>query len=242
MSDERDPVVQGPDDALPSVEQVARLDAFLDDLVNERRPASPALNEQELADRLLAAQMRLAREEVEQPTPAFLSRLEETVSQAVAQERRRGRRPGLSRGGFLRTVVSLAGGAGLGVAAVEGVSVAQDLQRPHTLVAAGNERWYDIAAADEVQDGGTKPFSAGGLLGFLLNDGGQLHAVSAVCTHMGCRLKPTEGGAALHCLCHASRFTRRGTVAQGLAPSPLPAITVRVENGRVYALGTRETV
>jgi Rieske Fe-S protein len=62
---------------------------------------------------------------------------------------------------------------------------------------------------------------------------------------MGCKLKPqveAGGEGTLQCLCHGSRFDRRGGRVAGLAPSPLPQITLRVENGRVYALGTRETV
>lgn len=241
MSDERDQREGRRDDELPSVEQVARLDAFLDDLMAERRPAAGDLTEQEARERLLAAQLRLARDDVEAPRPAFLQALEREVGRAVAQEGRR-RRRGLSRGGFLRGAVTLVGGAGLGVAGVEVATVVQQPARPHDLVAAGEGRWYDIAASGEVQPGGVKPFSAGGVLGFLLNDGGRLHAVSAICTHMGCRLKPDAGGAELHCLCHASRFNRRGTVLQGAAPSSLPEIAIREENGRILALGTRETV
>ena len=244
MSDEYTPAEENREEPLPSVEQIASLDAFLDRLVAERRPNAARLTEQEVAERMLAVQLRLARDGVEAPTPAFLSGLEQTVAKAMVRDQAQPRR-GLSRGKFLRSLAVLAGGTGLGVAGVEGVAALQDLQRPHDLVVAGNDHWYEIAAAEEVQPGGVKPFSAGGLLGFLLNDGGELHAVSAICTHMGCRLKPSDAAqeaGAFHCLCHASRFTRRGTVAQGMAPAPLPAIAVRVENGRVYALGTRETV
>jgi Rieske Fe-S protein len=241
MSDERDPREGRPDNTLPSVEQVARLDAYLDQLTGERRPEPRDLSEQEARERLLAAQLRLAREGVEAPTPAFLQALEREVGRAVAQEARRRPRPNLSRGRFLRTIAAVAGGAGAGIAAAEGVAIVREAQRPHELVADGNGRWYDIAAAGEVSPGGVKSFSAGGVLGFLLNDGGRLHAVSAICTHMGCRLKPS-GAAELHCLCHGSRFSRQGEVLRGLAPTALPAIEVRELNGRVYALGTLETV
>jgi Rieske Fe-S protein len=142
-------------------------------------------------------------------------------------------------------MATLAGGVGLGVAAVEGAIAIEQVSRPQTLVAAGNERWYDIAASDEVPEGGMKPFTAGGLLGYLINDAGHLHAVSGICTHMGCRLKPAapaQGPAGLSCLCHGSTFRRNGDVIEGLAPIALPKIAVRVEKGRVLALGTRETV
>jgi len=248
MSDERDQGAIGRDDEIPSVEQVARLDAFLDGLVDERRPAQRDLTAQETAERMLAAQLRLTKEGADIPTDAYLDTLERTVARAVAEHSAATsprRQPRFNRGGFLRAAATLVGGAGLGVAGVEGAAVVRENRQPHDLVVAGNERWYDIAAEGEISPGGIKSFSAGGVLGFLLNTDGSMHAVSAICTHMGCRLKPdapTQQPAGLHCLCHGSRFDRGGAVTQGLAPSPLPKITVRVENGRIYALGTRETV
>jgi len=134
MSDDRDPSAGGPDDALPSVEAVTRLDPFLEDLAGDRRPAAQDLSDQELADRLMAAQLRLAREGVETPAAAFLDRLEETVSHAVARRRGTAQRPRLTRSGFLRKAATLAGGVGLGAAAVEGANVALAPQRPSTLV------------------------------------------------------------------------------------------------------------
>lgn len=238
MSDERG----HPEDMPQSVEAIAALDAFLDDMTAERRPRrDPAPEEQDAY--MMAAQLRLARDGVEEPSAAFLARLERDVATAAARQASP-RKPGVSRGGFLRTLAGVAGGAGLGVVAVEGVNTLRDAGRPHDLVAEGNGRWYDVAAVEEVQDGGAKAFTAGGVYGYLLNDGGRLHAVSAICTHMGCRLKPTQpvdGRAGLQCLCHGSRFSRRGAVEHGLAPAALPEINVRVENGRVLALGTRET-
>ncbi len=250
MSDERDQAAGRRDDEFPSVEQVAGLDAFLDGLVDDQRPAPRDLTAQETREWMLAAQLRLAREGVETPTPDYLDALERTVARAVAahsaQAARARRQPRFSRGGFLRTAATLVGGAGLGAAGVEGAALVQEGRRPHDLVVAGNERWYDIAAEGDVSSGGITSFSAGGVLGFLLNTDGQLHAVSAICTHMGCRLKPdvpAQGPAAgLHCLCHGSRFDRRGAVIHGLAPSPLPPIALRVENGRVYARGTAEDI
>lgn len=245
MSDQHGPRdVPGHGEALPSVEKVARLDAYLDGLGAERRPAPEELSAQELQERQLAAQLRLAQEGVEAPRPEFLQALERQVAGAVAQQGRE-RRRGLSRGGFLRAAATLAGGAGLGVAGVEGLAVIDETSRPHDLVAQGNERWYAVALDGEVPPGGVKLFRAGGVMGFLLNTEGRLHAVSAVCTHMGCLLKPdgpVHAPTALKCLCHDSRFNLRGEVVRGLAPTALPEIEVMVANGHVLAKGTRESV
>lgn len=245
MSDEHDHAQEPRDRAVPSLEEIAEFDAFLDHLVSDRQPSDRAHTGEDAQERLLAAQVRLTREGVEEPTQTFLERLEQTVGHAVAREARRRRKPAVSRWQFLRTAATLAGGAGLGIAGVEGVAAARENGQPHELVEAGNERWYAVATEDEVLPGGIKSFTAGGVMGFLLNTNGSLHAVSAICTHMGCRLKPSGSPRAaqeLRCLCHGSRFNSHGEVTAGLAPTALPSIAVRVENGMVYALGTRETV
>jgi len=240
MGDERDtrtPDLLPP----PSVEDVVRTDAYLNALRDERRPAGRALDTEELRLRLAAATLKMAADDVEAARPAFLSSLERTIDRETARQRTTRRRP-LSRMGFLRAAATLAGGAGIGVSGVEGIAALREQARPHELVTAGNERWYAVAQAADLAHGDVKPFTAGGVMGFLRNDAGSVRAVSAICTHMGCRLKADPSGAELRCLCHGSRFSRQGEVLSGLAPSPLPEIAVRVENGVVYALGTRETV
>lgn len=239
MSDERDQPRGEGDVTPPSLDELARLDAFLDRLSTERRPAPGDLTEREARERMLAAQLRLAREGVEQPTPEFLGALECRVSQAVAGAQQH--KPSISRWRFLRAAVGTAAAAGLVGAGVEADEAQRQLRQPHDLV-AGPGRWYDVAAAGEVADGQMKAFSAGGVLGYLINDGGRLHAVSAICTHMGCRLKPAQGTPGLRCLCHDSRFDTNGRVQSGLAPNPLPRIALRLEGGRVYARGTAEDV
>ena len=63
-------------------------------------------------------------------------------------------------------------------------------------------------------------------------EAGQVVAFSAVCTHMGCVVKPD--GAELACPCHRSRFqAATGEVVKGPADTPLPAVQVRVDGDRV---------
>lgn len=54
---------------------------------------------------------------------------------------------------------------------------------------------------------------------------GEVHAVSAVCTHLGCAVEFNPTDITWDCPCHGSRFSTDGTVIQGpatrnLAPSP----------------------
>ncbi len=63
---------------------------------------------------------------------------------------------------------------------------------------------------------------------------GQAVAFSAICTHQGCTVAPK--GAELDCPCHGSKYNAlTGAVINGPAPSPLPAVSVSVQNGNVIS-------
>ncbi|MEU9182054.1 FAD-dependent oxidoreductase [Streptomyces sp. NPDC048550] len=53
------------------------------------------------------------------------------------------------------------------------------------------------------------------------DDGGELHAVSAVCTHLGCLVAFNNAERTWECPCHGSRFGVDGRVLQGPALRPL---------------------
>jgi glycine/D-amino acid oxidase-like deaminating enzyme/nitrite reductase/ring-hydroxylating ferredoxin subunit len=61
---------------------------------------------------------------------------------------------------------------------------------------------------------------------------GELHAVSAKCTHLGCVVHWNSAERSWDCPCHASRFGTDGTVLHGPAPSPLAAIDLAPEGTR----------
>ena len=65
--------------------------------------------------------------------------------------------------------------------------------------------------------------------------GGQLTAMSAVCTHAGCEV--TYSGGKLICPCHNSVFNAStGAVEQGPATQPLPTKRVVESGGSIYAV------
>ena len=51
---------------------------------------------------------------------------------------------------------------------------------------------------------------------------GQIEALSAICTHLGCTVGFNAADASWDCPCHGSRFATDGTVIQGPATKNLP--------------------
>lgn len=69
----------------------------------------------------------------------------------------------------------------------------------------------------------------------LVDAGGELRAFSAVCTHLGCIVKPDPTDHhALYCACHGGMFDLEGAVVGGPPPRPLPRYPVEVRDGQVF--------
>jgi glycine/D-amino acid oxidase-like deaminating enzyme/nitrite reductase/ring-hydroxylating ferredoxin subunit len=58
--------------------------------------------------------------------------------------------------------------------------------------------------------------------GVYRDDGGNLHAVSLRCTHLGCLVRFNGAESSWDCPCHGSRFDVDGAVLEGPASRPLP--------------------
>jgi Rieske Fe-S protein len=65
---------------------------------------------------------------------------------------------------------------------------------------------------------------------------GEFKAFSAVCTHVGCICNQVANGT-INCPCHGSEFKiTNGAVVTGPAPTPLPARTIAVSDGKILLL------
>jgi len=63
----------------------------------------------------------------------------------------------------------------------------------------------------------------------VVNNGGTLTAVSAVCTHLGCLVQWKSDEKNIYCACHGARYTDDGQIISGPQPLPLAPFGVRVD-------------
>jgi Rieske Fe-S protein len=95
-------------------------------------------------------------------------------------------------------------------------------------------------------------FTTDTLIGYvLLSDGddggaakGEVVAMSASCTHMGCIVQWQDTDRSFHCPCHGGIFTEYGKPAKAspiLYLASLPRLETRVKDGKVYVMVPRGT-
>ena len=96
--------------------------------------------------------------------------------------------------------------------------------------------WQPVVAAANLGDGQVARFSTASTIGFVVNDNGNLSAISGVCTHQGCLLRHNQAEGRLDCPCHRASFSLQGDVVrqQFRRPlPPLPHIQVREVDGQI---------
>ena len=99
--------------------------------------------------------------------------------------------------------------------------------------------WTRVAASTEVPDGAVRGFEVDGVAGFVRRDGGQVAAVSGICTHQGCKLRLDAPARELRCPCHATAFAVSGALVRHQLPTPppaLPALAAREAGGAIEVL------
>ncbi len=120
-----------------------------------------------------------------------------------------------------RQLLQASFGAAAGMAAgIIGVSLRADAERRATLgdgdpLVTGEGFWTEVALVSEVPDGAAVRFSTPAFDGFVVNDGGEIRALSSVCTHMGCTLHFRPDWSDLRCPCHGASFDLAGRLANG---------------------------
>jgi cytochrome b6-f complex iron-sulfur subunit len=116
---------------------------------------------------------------------------------------------------------------------------------PKAAVLPSPSKKFRVTVPDTLQAG--TAFVPPGRTTALFRDDDGVYAISIVCTHLGCIVKPTANG--FECPCHGSGFARDGAVVRGPAPQPLSWIkvtgsgdTVVVDEGATVPAGTKVTL
>ena len=63
---------------------------------------------------------------------------------------------------------------------------------------------------------------------YIDREGDGYRALSATCSHLGCRVRWDPAATQFRCPCHGGVFDREGRVVSGPPPGPLTRLTVRV--------------
>ncbi|HEV7465526.1 MAG TPA: Rieske (2Fe-2S) protein [Candidatus Dormibacteraeota bacterium] len=210
----------------------SRARRFVDALLRDRRPPRFEAGAEDARLLEVATSLRGARTANDLPSADFVSGLEDRLRRQLEAGPEPRREP--SRRGFL---------IGGGIAAVAAAGVAVDLGVRHAdqdrtqgeLVPAAGA-WQPVATLADLADGHPRRFRAGAVEGVLVpHPDGSVHALSAVCTHMGCLLEARAKS--LLCPCHGASFDLQGApVDREYLTTPLPRLRSRVAGDRVEVL------
>ncbi|MEV4145690.1 Rieske (2Fe-2S) protein [Amycolatopsis sp. NPDC049691] len=207
---------------------------FVKDLLRRRRPRAFAAGPGDEAELRTAVLLRAARPGAGAASEEFVAGLHRRLAQELGEPAPTG-----NRRRFIQVssaaAVAAAAGAGVEYLVTSGTAepAAEDVLRPE------NGEWRAVVAAHDLPEGGVLPFDFGAVAGFVQRSAGQVRAVSATCTHLGCRLNLDAPARRLNCPCHRTSFTVDGAVLVHqlpVTPPPLPHLVVREAGGVVEVL------
>lgn len=215
-----------------------RVARFVDDLLHRRRPRRFDATPEEAEAMTAAAGLASARVGADLPDKEALDRIHARLSAALDDSPAFDWR--LTRRAWLRTAGTAAAAVVIGVGLDELARSRQQPASPGDLGAAtlmpDNGSWRPVAAVSSIPPGHAMSVSTASVDAVVINDNGNISAVSGVCTHLGCRLQPDDANRKLDCPCHQTAFAWSGKVLYyrlKAAPANLPRIPSRINEGQV---------
>ncbi len=225
---------------------------FVDGLLQGRPTERARPDDIEAREMKAAIELRAARTGSDSPREEFITDLHRRLAEQMGDSEQDGGRFVRGPSSTRRQVVI---GSGLVAAsAATGIVVGRNLLAPSTspakqaaptqgVLEPNAGAWHAVGASADVPAGGAVAFDLGSVSGFVHRNGAQLEAVSAICTHQGCKLWLDAPESRLRCPCHSTSFSLEGeTVTHQLptAPPPLPKFEVREINGTIEVLAPTE--
>jgi cytochrome b6-f complex iron-sulfur subunit len=214
--------------------RMRRVTRYVDALLRDRRPPRAAQDPDDLDALAAAIDLSSERPQAGMPDPRFVERLEARLREHAGGDVRMDRR--VTRRGLLQAGGLAAAAAATGVVVERAVERGGPSSSPDTLAVTGGS-WHPVVAADALPVGRAMRFSTGKVEGVVVNrGGGDVLALSAVCTHLGCILQLNTAQGRLDCPCHRAAFGLGGDVLYHEQPTslrPLPRIPARVRDGHI---------
>jgi len=210
---------------------------FVEDLLRGGRSRGFRPDDDDAADMRTAIELRAARPGSGAAGEEFVADLRRRLATELDEDDgavvplRSGRRRVLQFGSVA------AAGLAVGAVASRVASTAADVAEGPLVPNDGT--WMRVAASTELPDGAVRGFEVDGVTGFVRRDGGQVAAVSGICTHQGCALRLDAPARELRCPCHRTSFAVNGTLVSHQLPTPpraLPALSVREADGGIEVL------
>jgi cytochrome b6-f complex iron-sulfur subunit len=217
-----------------AADRVAR---FVDDLLHGRRPRRFAASDEEAQAMTAAAGLVAGRVGADIPDKAALDRIHRKLTGALDESPVIDLRP--TRRTWLRTLGTAAAAVVVGVALDELAthqSPADTNDGVATVLMPDDGTWRPVAAVTQLPVGHAMAVSTGSIDAVVVNDGGNISAVSGICTHLGCKLQPDDSNRKLNCPCHQTAFSWSGKVLYYKLknePATLPKIPSRVNDGQI---------
>jgi nitrite reductase/ring-hydroxylating ferredoxin subunit len=216
-------------------QRAERFERYLDALLANGRPSPDDVADRDEAEMArLAAELSAAANPAESaPDPAFLDQLRLRMRQAdqgiasvqvplpVRRDANAG--PGTRRVRITRRQLlqgGLVGAAGIAAGALGAVILGRQPGRDPIWddgggLVAGEGTWEQVATLADLPPRSAVRFSTAAFDGFVVNDEGDIRALSSVCTHMGCTLSFRPEWRDLRCPCHNASFNLKGELANG---------------------------
>jgi cytochrome b6-f complex iron-sulfur subunit len=146
---------------------------------------------------------------------------------------RRRPRPGELR---RRKFLGLLGAGALGVTGAGTAAAGLSFMRPAVFYEA--ESRFRVGRPEDFAVGDIVALSRQGV--YVVRSAVGFYAMTATCTHLGCRTGYQAEGRSIFCPCHGSRFDLDGRVTDGPAPRPLPRLELTLDRGYLVVDVRRE--
>jgi nitrite reductase/ring-hydroxylating ferredoxin subunit len=221
-----------------------RVTAFVESLRRNRRPKPFTATPDDVEVMRAAIELNNAKPGAAIPDAGFVSDLHQRLADQLEGADASSVDLAAARLSRRRVIGGLGAAATAAAAAVAGAVIDRELLNPGSSLSVPTAQelvpdqgtWQPVLDAANLGDGQVARFSTVSNVGFVVNDNGNLSAISGVCTHQGCLLRLNEAAARLDCPCHRASFSLQGDVLhqQFRQPlPPLPHIQVRENNGQI---------